>query len=72
MVRMAQRRNDASIAQGRVRVDQGDAAKLPYADGSFDKVCATHTLYFWTVFERVARELGRVLKPDGRIPRHQV
>ena len=67
MVRMAQRRNDASIAQGRVRVDQGDAAKLPYADASFDKVCATHTLYFWTDFERVARELGRVLTPDGRL-----
>ena len=50
-----------------MRVDQGDAAKLPYADASFDKVCATHTLYFWTDFERVARELARVLKPDGRL-----
>ena len=67
MVRMAHRRNHAAVTQGRVRLDQGDAASLPYADASFDKVCATHTLYFWTDLERVARELGRVLKHDGRL-----
>jgi len=67
MVRMAQRRNHAAVTQGRVRLDQGDAASLPYADASFDKICATHTLYFWADLERVARELGRVLKRDGRL-----
>jgi SAM-dependent methyltransferase len=67
MVRMAYRWNHAAVMQGRVRLDQGDAASLPYADASFDKVCATHTLYFWSDFDRVAYELGRVLKRDGRL-----
>jgi arsenite methyltransferase len=50
-----------------VRFDEGDAASLPYPDGSFDAVVSTQ------VYEYVADVLGalgevrRVLRPGGRV-----
>ena len=44
-----------------------DAARLPFADGSFDVVCAMEFIeHVWPV-EAVLREMDRILKPSGRI-----
>jgi SAM-dependent methyltransferase len=67
MIRLATRHNRELIAQGQTRVDQGDAAALPYDDASFDRILATHTVYFWPDLAQIARELRRVLKPHGRL-----
>ncbi len=67
MVGIARRHNRDLVARGTVRIEQGDAAALPHADASFDRILATHTVYFWPDLGRVARELRRVLRPHGQL-----
>ena len=66
MVRMACRRNRRHIKEGRVEIKEGDSARIPYPERSFDKVCSVHTLYFWPDPLRHLREIHRVMKPGGR------
>jgi ubiquinone/menaquinone biosynthesis C-methylase UbiE len=67
MVQAASRRNARMLKTGRVQVRQGDVARLSFADRHFDKVFSIHTLYFWPELERALQEIGRVLKPGGRL-----
>ena len=67
MVGIARRHNRELVARGSVSIEQGDAAILPHGNASFDRILATHTVYFWPDLSRVARELRRVLKPHGRL-----
>mgnify|MGYP001403961682 CR=1 FL=1 len=50
-----------------VQFDEGDAAMLPYADGSFDLVVSLIGAMFAPQPEQVAAELIRVTRPGGRI-----
>lgn len=50
-----------------VRFEAGDAAKLPFEDGSFDAVFAHAVLQHVEDPSKVARELRRVLRPCGVI-----
>jgi ubiquinone/menaquinone biosynthesis C-methylase UbiE len=45
----------------------GDAADLPFTDGSFDLIVSSLSLHHWDRPADAARELTRVLKPGGRI-----
>lgn len=65
MVHMASRRNRSLTKTGRVELKRGDASALPFADGSFDKAYAVHTVYFWPKPHEQFKELQRVLKEDG-------
>jgi ubiquinone/menaquinone biosynthesis C-methylase UbiE len=67
MVHAATRRNRAAVQAGRVELRQGIVDSLPYADASFDKACALHSLYFWPSLEHGLEELHRVLAPAGRL-----
>lgn len=54
----------------RVEVRDGDARKLPFADGTFDVVLSSwclHNIYDPAGREQAVREMARVLKPGGRI-----
>jgi SAM-dependent methyltransferase len=62
---LATRRSRRLIAQGRATIAIGDVSRPPYPAASFDRVLATHTVYFWHDLALAARELRRVLKPDG-------
>jgi 2-polyprenyl-3-methyl-5-hydroxy-6-metoxy-1,4-benzoquinol methylase len=48
-----------------IHFDEGDAERLPYADGSFDAVVTMFGAMFAPRPELVASELARVLKPGG-------
>lgn len=45
---------------------EGVIESLPFADGSFDRVCTVNTIYFWNDPSQALREVLRVLKPGGR------
>ena len=51
---------------GSVRYQEGDALRLPFADASFEVVCAMDFLEHVTDHERVIAEAARVLAPNGR------
>lgn len=50
-----------------VRFDVGDAERLAYPDASFDVVSSAHGVVFAADHSAVARELGRVCRPGGRL-----
>lgn len=65
MLREAARRNRGALASGRAALHTGTASSLPFADGSFDKVCALNSFQFWQAPAADLREVRRVLKPGG-------
>ena len=67
MVEQARARHAAAIGAGRLEVNQGDAAALPYGDATFDSACGTHVVYFWPDPVATLRELRRVLRPGGTV-----
>ena len=44
---------------------QADAAALPFASQSFEVVVANHSFEHFDQFEKVAEEVGRILKPNA-------
>jgi SAM-dependent methyltransferase len=69
--RLLARRGDRAV-----RVLRADAARLPFADASFDAGLAVHVFHLMPPWREVAAELARVLRPgapllvagDGRNP----
>jgi SAM-dependent methyltransferase len=58
----------AAAAEGLdVRLDAGDAERLPYEDASFDVVSSCFGVIFAPDPEAAAGELGRVCRPGGRL-----
>jgi SAM-dependent methyltransferase len=48
-----------------VRLEIGAVESLPFADGAFDLVATTNTVYFWPDLGRAFGELRRVVAPGG-------
>lgn len=65
MLRKARRKGVA----GRVAWVEGDAARLPFADASFDAVSCSHALYELRGASRnlALQEMKRVVKPGGTV-----
>jgi SAM-dependent methyltransferase len=54
----------------RVEVKDGDARRLPFADGTFDVIVtkdALHNIYNAAERDTAVREIARVLRPGGRL-----
>jgi SAM-dependent methyltransferase len=65
-VEVSRNTNAQEIAAGRVQIEPGSVAALPFADRSFDIVTAVETHYYWPDLPANLREVLRVLKPGGR------
>lgn len=52
---------------GRISFVQGEAERLPFADGAFDAVSFTYLLRYVDDPAATMRELARVVRPGGRI-----
>ena len=57
--------NADSIAAGRVRIEEGSVAAVPFPDCTFDVVTAVETHYYWPDLPANVREILRVLRPGG-------
>jgi ubiquinone/menaquinone biosynthesis C-methylase UbiE len=66
MVHTATRWNRQLIKEGRVEVRCASSLQIPYPTQSFERVYATHTLYFWEAPQRHLREIHRVMKNGAR------
>ncbi|KGC32176.1 class I SAM-dependent methyltransferase [Burkholderia pseudomallei] len=50
-----------------VRIEQGAAERLPFADASFDWIVSRMSAHHWHDVPRALAEARRVLKPGGRV-----
>jgi SAM-dependent methyltransferase len=57
----------ARFAGAELRVERASVEALPFADGAFDAVVSTNTVYFWPDPAAAFAELRRVLRPGGRL-----
>jgi SAM-dependent methyltransferase len=69
MVTLAKEQNATFVANGvasfvQVELKNG-CAVLPFTDNSFDGIFTVNTLYFWDDARAQAREICRILKPEG-------
>ena len=64
-VAVSRETNAQQIQAGRVRIEQGSVAALPFPDRTFDVVTAVETHYYWPDLPSNVREVLRVLKPGG-------
>jgi SAM-dependent methyltransferase len=65
MVDEARRFNAALVDAGQATFHVADAARLPAADASLDRVFAINVIYFWPDPIGPLREMRRVLRPSG-------
>jgi len=66
MVRLAERVNHDSLAEGRLKVEVAEAQKLPYPSATFTCAAMTGVLPFLPQPAKTFREVHRVLKKGGR------
>ena len=64
-VAVSRETNADDIASGRVQVEQGSVAALPFPDCTFDVVTAVETHYYWPDLAANVGEVLRILKPGG-------
>jgi SAM-dependent methyltransferase len=64
---LARQRLAERIAAGTAEVVRGDAAAMPWADGSFSAVSCNDAFPFFPAPERLLAEVFRVLRPGGRM-----
>lgn len=67
MVGQAGRRNRAAVRAGRVRLVHASVEGLSVGDGPFDAALAVNTAGMWPDPSARLREVGRLLRPGGRI-----
>jgi ubiquinone/menaquinone biosynthesis C-methylase UbiE len=64
-VAVARDKNAREIEAGRVQIEQGSVASLPFPDCTFDVVTGIETHYYWPDLPSNVQEIKRVLKPGG-------
>ena len=67
MIGQARRRNAAAVRAGRVRLVHSPVQRLEAPDGPFDAALAVNTVGFWPEPADRLHEIGRLLRPGGRI-----
>jgi demethylmenaquinone methyltransferase / 2-methoxy-6-polyprenyl-1,4-benzoquinol methylase len=58
---------DRPAVAARIELRQGEAERLPFAEGEFDHLTFTYLLRYVDDPQATLRELARVVKPGGRI-----
>jgi len=64
---MVERARSKLLAHPQASVQRADAHDLPFGDGTFDVVVSASTFHYFTHPHAVLEEVGRVLRPGGRL-----
>jgi len=67
MVKTATEKNMEAVNSGKVRFIHGDLEELPFQQESFDRICTSNTLYFWSNPQKAMNGLFEVLKTHGKL-----
>ena len=67
MVSIARKRNTNCIAEGKVKIVEGNFDNMPYETEKFSKACSVNTLYFWPSPAHTAKKIADILKHDGKL-----
>ncbi len=67
MLEVGQRKLERLGLEGRIKLEVGDAQRLPFADRSFDGVCIAFGIRNVPDRSRALAEMARVTRPGGRI-----
>jgi len=67
MVAYVGRRASRRIAQGRLILRCAPAEAIPFADGSFSKLCSVNSLFYWRNLDQGLAELCRVATARARL-----
>ena len=66
MVVLARRNNQQAVDEGRADIRCGDAANLPWGDGTVSAAASAHMFFFVEQPQKVLDAVHRVLEPGGR------
>jgi ubiquinone/menaquinone biosynthesis C-methylase UbiE len=67
MITQSRRRNAAAVRAGRVRLLHTPVERLQTSDGPFDAALAVNNVGIWPEPAARLRDIGRLLRPGGRI-----
>jgi ubiquinone/menaquinone biosynthesis C-methylase UbiE len=67
MLALSMKRNRDALADDALHLKLGNAARIPWPDGSFDVALAANMFFFVDQPNEVVAELRRVLAPGGRL-----
>ncbi len=67
MALIAKKRNKKNIANGKVKIVEGNFDEIPYKKDSFTKACSVNTIYFWPKPEHTVKKIAEILKPEGKL-----
>jgi SAM-dependent methyltransferase len=67
MVANSARLNARPLAEGRLKLQEADAAALPVANGVIDKAYCLNAFFFFPKPAESLKEMARTLKPGGRL-----
>jgi ubiquinone/menaquinone biosynthesis C-methylase UbiE len=67
MVSVARKRNKNNIANGRVKILEGDFDYMSYEKETYSKACSVNTLYFWPSPMHTTQKIAEILKPNGKL-----
>jgi ubiquinone/menaquinone biosynthesis C-methylase UbiE len=67
MISIATRRNRKSIADGTIRLIEGDFDEMTIEKNRYTKICTTNTIYFWPDARHTANKMADLLVPNGKV-----
>jgi len=67
MVSIARKRNKNNIANGRVKILEGNFDEMPIEKEGFTKACSINTIYFWPEPKLTAKKIAEILRPEGKL-----
>jgi SAM-dependent methyltransferase len=67
MLSQAQKRNEAAIREGRVKLQLAAIEDIPVFNETFDKIFSINSIIFWEQPIERLKELRNLLKPNGLI-----